>query len=247
MALLWTTKKGNTQYEVRTASDSIRLYTNRAFHSQYNPKHVFTGAMWDLLSIPALFYAINLQRKPNSVLMLGVGGGTAIHQLQKLVTPKTIIGIEYDPVHIKIAQRFFKLNYANLTLFQADAFDWVKHSRKHFDIIVDDLFVDAPDDPERPFLVNKLWMDRLHGRLSRKGLIIQNHLSTKAAMAVAQQYKTQYASGLLLSTPHFANAILVLCKLKIDAKKSRPDVVKLIEKHRSGRSPKPRFSVKQIF
>ena len=80
MALLWTTKKGNTQYEVRTAGDSIRLYTNRAFHSQYNPKHVFTGAMWDLLSIPALFYAINLQRKPNSVLMLGVGGGTAIHQ-----------------------------------------------------------------------------------------------------------------------------------------------------------------------
>jgi spermidine synthase len=247
MALLWSTKKGNTQYEVRTAGSSLRLYTNHAFHSQYNPKHVFTGAMWDLLSIPALFYATNLQRNPNSVLMLGVGGGTAIHQLQKLTRPKAMIGVEYDPMHIKVAKRFFKLNYPNLELIEADAFDWIKHSKKQFDIVVDDLFVDAPNDPERPFAVNKIWMDRLHSRLSRRGLIVQNHLSTKAAMLVAKQHQTDYATGLLFRTPQFANAILVLSKLKIDAKKLRPDVAKLIDGFQSNRSPKPNFSVKQLF
>lgn len=247
MALLWSTKRGQTQYQVRTAGNSRRLYTNSAFHSQYNPKHTFTGAMWDLLSIPALFHATHLDRKLNRVLMLGVGGGTAIHQLQQLVCPRELIGIEYDPVHIKVAQRFFKLNYPNLDLIEADAFVWIKNARKQFDIIVDDLFVDAPDDPERPFAINKLWMDRLHNRLSRQGLIIQNHLSTKTALDVAKQYKANYASCLLFTTPQFANAILILSKINIDAKKSRAAVDKLIDTHRSGRSPKPNFSVKQIF
>ena len=112
MALLWSTKKDNTQYEVRTAGSSLRLYTNHAFHSQYNPKHVFTGAMWDLLSIPALFYATNLQRNPNSVLMLGVGGGTAIHQLQKLTRPKAMIGVEYNLLGLGLGcngEQFLKL------------------------------------------------------------------------------------------------------------------------------------------
>ena len=247
MALLWSTKKGDTQYEVRTAGNSRRLYTNHAFHSQYNPNHTFTGAMWDLLSIPALFYSTNLDRKLNRVLMLGVGGGTAIHQLQRLVSPSTLIGIEYDPVHIKVAKRFFKLSYPNLELIEADAFKWVHNTRKQFDIIVDDLFVDAPQDPERPFAINALWMGRLHKRLSRDGLLIQNHLSTNTALDVAKQYQNKYSSGLLFTTPHFANAILVLSKVKIDAKKSRPEVVRLIETHRTSPSPKPVFSVKQIF
>ena len=59
-----------------------------------------------------LFYATNLQRNPNSVLMLGVGGGTAIHQLQKLTRPKAMIGVEYNLLGLGLGcngEQFLKL------------------------------------------------------------------------------------------------------------------------------------------
>ena len=67
MAIAYQKIVGDVRYEVRTAGGSRRLYTNGAFHSQYNPKHIFTGAAWDLLSLPSLCLA----QAPKNILVLG--------------------------------------------------------------------------------------------------------------------------------------------------------------------------------
>ena len=69
MTVLFEVNKAGKHYEVRQAGASLRLYTNGAFHSQWNKSHVFGGAVWDLLSLPVLLRA----KPPDHILMLGVG------------------------------------------------------------------------------------------------------------------------------------------------------------------------------
>lgn len=54
MAVIWQRRHNQQHYEVRTAGRSIRLYTNGVFHSQYNPAHIMSGGVWDLLCLPLL-------------------------------------------------------------------------------------------------------------------------------------------------------------------------------------------------
>ena len=90
MAIAYQKTKKDVTYQVRTAGNSIRLYTNGAFHSQYNPRHVFTGAVWDLLALPSL----STDRPVRDVLVLGVGGGSVIHQLSRLHDLAEVTGVD---------------------------------------------------------------------------------------------------------------------------------------------------------
>ncbi|WP_455217906.1 hypothetical protein, partial [Kaarinaea lacus] len=87
MAIVWHKKISGTCYEVRKAGNSIRLYTDGVFHSQYNPHRPVTGSVWDLLMLPAFFTNID---KISRVLVLGVGGGSVIQLLHRYVKPDEI-------------------------------------------------------------------------------------------------------------------------------------------------------------
>lgn len=55
MAIVWSRQLSGVHYEVRSAGNSLRLYTDGVFHSQYNPCRLITGHVWDLLMLPAFF------------------------------------------------------------------------------------------------------------------------------------------------------------------------------------------------
>ena len=71
MAVLFEKVANGRVYQVRSAGNSRRLYTDGVFHSQYNPNHIITGSVWDLLFLPSQFYAKGALKR---VLVLGVGG-----------------------------------------------------------------------------------------------------------------------------------------------------------------------------
>lgn len=75
MAVLWEKHVDGVRYQVRAAGRTRRFYTDGVFHSQYNPLNPVTGHVWDLLMIPAFFYATG---SVGRVLVLGVGGGAVI-------------------------------------------------------------------------------------------------------------------------------------------------------------------------
>ena len=54
MAIVWQRKIKGRDYQVRSAGKSLRLYTEGVFHTQYNPDHLLSGGIWDLLALPAL-------------------------------------------------------------------------------------------------------------------------------------------------------------------------------------------------
>lgn len=223
MSILWETRRGNIHYEVRAAGGSRRLYTNGVFHSQYNPNNPVTGNVWDLILLPAFFY------KPDEikrVLMLGVGGGAVIRQLNYFIRPEEIVGIEYDPVHIEIAERFFDVRQQNVTLCLADAVDWLEDYRgPKFDLIIDDLFGEADGEPSRAVEVTSKWARKLFSNLTRRGMAVCNFISPKELKGSAyiqdRLLQSRIKSAFTLSNPCYENAVGAFLGIEANSKQLR--------------------------
>lgn len=172
MAVIWTRTIGEDRYEVRSAGNSIRLYKNRVFHSQWNPTRPLSNGVWDLLFLPALFLPLGTVKR---VLILGVGGGAVINQFVHLLAPEEVVGVELDEQHLKIARRFFSLRHDSVTLHCADATAWLRAYRgPEFDVIVEDLFIERDGEPERVMHADEHWYSSLLQHLSCRGVLVVN-------------------------------------------------------------------------
>jgi spermidine synthase len=96
-----------------------------------------------LQSISAITIANNAH-----VLILGMGGGSAISILHNLNKHFKIDAIEIDKAVIKTASNFFGVSAnKNLHIIEADAFLFVESCNKIYNLIIIDLFIDdeVPD------------------------------------------------------------------------------------------------------
>jgi len=94
-----------------------------------------------------------------SILVLGVGGGTVIHLLHKRYPDAYITAVDIDPTMIDIGVKYFGLGgVPNLTLVTADAKNF-KITRA-YDLVVVDLFIGRhiPD-----FVSSVAFLKRLEG------------------------------------------------------------------------------------
>lgn len=209
MAVMWEKRTDDKHYEVRTAGGSRRLYTNGVFHSQYNPNNPITGNVWDLILLPIFFY------KPaeiKRVLMLGVGGGAVVQQLNYFIEPDEIVGVEYDPIHIEIAERFFNLQQENVSLHQSDAVEWLNNYQgPRFDMIIDDLFGEEDGEPSRAVAVTNQWARKLFSNVNKTGMVVSNFISQKELKGSAYRHdrllQSRIKSSFVLSNPYYENAI----------------------------------------
>ena len=96
MTTLWEHEADGTLYSVRQSGASIRLYSNKVFHTQWNPNKPIAGGVWDCLSLPVLYRALNSSSR---ILLLGVGGGAVIRQLQLLTDFSEMLAVEIDAQH----------------------------------------------------------------------------------------------------------------------------------------------------
>ena len=209
MAILWQKTTINSQYEVRSAGKTRRLYTDGVFHSQYNPDRAIAGGVWDLLMLPVYFYPKSSIKR---VLVLGVGGGAVIHQIQRYVKPDEIIGVELNPVHIMVAKRYFGITNKLAHLVEADAIKWLNdYSGPPFDLIIDDLFGEKDGEPIRAIKANKAWLEKLNSHLSDEGILVMNFVSIndlKNCAAVSyKKISSYFSSSFQFSLPHYDNAI----------------------------------------
>lgn len=213
MAILWSKEQAGTLYEVRTAGNSRRLYTNGVFHSQYNSKAPLTRSVWDLLMLPAFFYPAGTIKR---VLVLGVGGGAVIRLLQQFVAPAAITGVELNPVHLYVAKRFFKLG-SDVSLYQADAIEWMhKYKGPGFDMIIDDLYGEQDGEPVRAVEFNHQWMERLLKHLNPNGVLVANFVTNKEFKQCAwfshAGIQKKVKSAFRLSQPRQENIVGVFLK-----------------------------------
>ena len=115
---------------------------------------------------------INLKRV-NSILLLGLGGGSVIETLrQDFNFQKQITAIDIDPVIIEIARTEYQLETnSNTTIICDDALKFIKGNTSKFDLIIVDLFIDI--HVPKPFLELPFWNDVITSK-SSSGIILFN-------------------------------------------------------------------------
>jgi predicted membrane-bound spermidine synthase len=213
MAVIWEHRNQNTHYQVKTAGNSLRLYSNGIFHSQWNNAAPINGQLWELLMLP-VFY---LQARPLRVLLLGVGGGAVVKLLARFTHLQQLIGIELDPVHIKIAQRFFKSQSANVEYHCADAVTWVRgYKGPKFDYIIEDLFGSNQNgEVLRALDADENWLKALAKHLKTDGILCMNFDSPKQARKCWRR-QTCFSHARMLLSRRNQNAIVAMSRKILD-------------------------------
>lgn len=226
MATLWQRNIDGRHYEVRSAGNTRRLYTDGVFHSQFNPRQPLCGGVWDLLLLPALFAPRGAVQR---VLVLGVGGGAVIHQLVRHVQPREITGIELNPVHLTVARRFFGLARRNLSLIRAEAQGWLRdYHGPPFDLIIDDLYGEQDGEPLRAVAADAAWFALLCRRLSAQGTLVFNFVDRaelrRCACLTDPRVARRFRSAWQFTTPQHENRVAAFLRGASDSRTLRDNL-----------------------
>jgi spermidine synthase len=89
-----------------------------------------------------MFASYALRPAPEKVAIVGLGGGSMIHFLNKYDPEVKIDVIEIDPAIIGIAEKYFGIEgTANIRVIQADAASYLEKTDEKYDVIYMDVFL----------------------------------------------------------------------------------------------------------
>lgn len=142
-----------------------------AVHAQIHQSRFLTGLAWDLIAAGALLHG---KGKPQSILMLGVAGGTALRTLRHLLPDTELTGIDLDAELIALAEEEMKLSETGAHIEIADAYAWIKNNRRKFDVIIDDLYLAGEEDVFRADQCDGDWLGLLQKSLTPGGILALN-------------------------------------------------------------------------
>jgi spermidine synthase len=114
-----------------------------------------------------------ISHKPD-VLMLGLGGGSALKMLAHLYKPNSITVVEHDPVIIDLAKKYFELDMKNIDVINISAnkvFEPLNKINKKYDLIIDDVY---NDESQKSFAEQLEFIKRLILNLMPNGVLVLN-------------------------------------------------------------------------
>ncbi|MCG8436806.1 MAG: hypothetical protein MI751_01835 [Pseudomonadales bacterium] len=172
MAVVWSADRDGVHYEVRQAGKTLRLYANGIQHSEFHPGRLLTGSVWDLLWLPALLHEPSQCRR---VLVLGLGGGSLIPPLRRLIDPEILMAVELDAPHLEVAREVFAIESFGVDTWLADARLWLQaYDGPPFDLIIEDLFAPSNDQVTRAVAADPEWFACLADNLTPTGTLVMN-------------------------------------------------------------------------
>ncbi|MBC7525705.1 MAG: fused MFS/spermidine synthase [Flavobacterium sp.] len=131
------------------------------------------GSLQSILRKGLRYIGFERIKKFNSILVLGVAGGSVIKTLVDEIKYKgKITGVEVDAAIITIANEYFKLNEVkNLEIIIDDAFEYVLKTKDKYDLIIIDIFQDMvmPN-----FLFEDFFINRINFLINPNGFILFN-------------------------------------------------------------------------
>lgn len=181
---------GGIEHEVKSNYSHIRIRRSgtirtmifvrdsgeEAYESQVNLKspHVLRFNY-----LQHMFANYLIQPTQQKALIVGLGGGSMVHFLQKYDPDVFIDAVEIDPVVVQLAERFFAIRASSkVKLIVADAFDYFAKNDSKYDTIYMDAFLKpsaATDDTGVPLRLRTIaFYKQLQSRLSDGGSVVFN-------------------------------------------------------------------------
>jgi protein-L-isoaspartate O-methyltransferase len=152
--------------------------------------------------------AVTFPPRP-SVLLVGLGGGTQVHILRRLVRPRRISAIERDPVIIQVARDWFGLARLGGIEFLCDEADVVVQSLaaadRRFDFIMEDAAY--AELPERALPLARA----LAERVAPEGWLVLNRHRRADATALTKEMRARFESVTVRRVRREGENALVIC------------------------------------
>jgi len=145
------------------------LKFDNSTYSIINKKGIFTHGYWDFF-IPL----IDIFNDP-SLLLIGLGGGTLIYQIREFLKKNVDIeAVEISNTCIEISRIFYP-QLKNEKIYHGDGFDFVKNSKKKYDIIILDAYIysNIPKD-----FLSREFVSNVYKILKDRGIFVVNYALT---------------------------------------------------------------------
>jgi spermidine synthase len=195
---IFQTTSKNGPIVVQNFGEVYKLVLNGAYvHSIYDPTDPITNEdYWDYLLLGRAF----LNKSPQKMLVLGLGGGTVVNLYNRYFPPKLIDGVEINPEIIKVGKKYLGLKAANLNIIQDDAKNFIKTTQQIYDLIVVDVF--KPTGQEELCNTFNFYQDAKK-RLTDKGVVVVNHFDTTANSNLLKNFGSVFRVKIRLNQVYF--------------------------------------------
>lgn len=160
-SIIYSTSSHYQRIVITRKEADVRLYLNNNLQFSSADEYRYHEAL--------VHPALRLSKDPSSVLILGGGDGMAAREILKYPSVKRITLVDLDK---KLTDLFRtnkvlthlnnnSLNHPKLSLFNEDAFEWLKKTHEQYDLVV----IDFPDPSN--YAVGKLYTTAFYKFLGR--------------------------------------------------------------------------------
>ena len=157
--------------EVWTNESEVEFRVEGAIHAWRHNNRYLSGLAWDNIAAACL---LRPSGPPESVLMLGLAGGTSLRILRRLLPECRFTAVEIDSQIVELARQWMHLDEIGVEVIMADAYRWLRRNRRRFDVVIDDIYLAGADDVFRPVAWEATHLDSLQKAVAPRGLLAAN-------------------------------------------------------------------------
>jgi spermidine synthase len=185
---------------VHTAHQSLEIWKSDkatefrvagAIHASHHRDRFLTGLAWDLIAASAL---LRPDGPPESMLMLGLAGGTAFRTVRHLLPACKLTAIDIDAEIVALARKHMDLDALGIEVITADAYPWLEKTQRTFDVVFDDIYLAGKTDVFRPRAWDDALLENLRRAVAPGGLLAVN-LVTGPGHRTMQSHTRKILSG----------------------------------------------------
>jgi spermidine synthase len=182
-----------------------------AIHASFHRTRFLTGLAWDLIAAAALLLPDG--KKPRSVLMLGLAGGTSLRILRNLLPDCQFTAIDIDGEILELAKEHMELDALGIEILVEDAYGWLEKNRRKFDVVIDDIYLAGKTDVFRPRAWDPVLLQHLKNAMAPGGLLAVNLVTGKGHRGMQsltrKVLRGEFGALRSLTTPESMNEVLV--------------------------------------
>ncbi len=121
----------------------------------------------------AMMTALVFRRRPESILLIGLGGGSLLHFLLQACPASSIDVVEISGEVIRLAQEYFYVppEGGRVAIFRSAGEDFIRETDRRYDLILVDAFDEA--GPAGP-LLGEMFLSACRLRLQENGVFAMN-------------------------------------------------------------------------
>lgn len=145
-------------------------------------------------------------------LILGVGGGTTAKLIRENWQNSKIVGVDIDPLIIKLGEEYLGLKKLDVELIVADAFTWTQKNKKKFDAVCIDTYV---GDSFPPQFASPEFLECVKKLINKDGVVIFNRIfessQRKASDGFLKSLKAVFSNVKEVYPSHELLNVLFVC------------------------------------